>query len=206
MNDTATALALALGGAWTSGINVYATIAVLGLADAMGAIVLPPELQVLAHPAIITLAIVLYLVEFLADKIPLVDSAWDAVHTFIRVPAGALLAAAALGPTSPTLKLAAYLLGGSVALSAHGAKASVRVALNTSPEPFSNWAASLGEDVLVLTGLWLVFHHPWAMVTFVVVFVAGVAYLAPRIWRALRAMFRRAARWLSGSPPQAVSP
>lgn len=138
MNDTIATLTLALGSAFTAGINLYATIAALGLAAAAGAIQLPQELQVLAHPAVIAVALALYVVEFFADKAPYVDSAWDAVHTFIRVPAGAILAARALGPVSPPLELVAALAGGSVALAAHATKASTRLAINASPEPISN--------------------------------------------------------------------
>jgi hypothetical protein len=206
MNDPIASLSLALGAAWTAGINLYATVAVLGLAAAAGAIDLPPDLQVLAHPAVITVALVLYVVEFFADKVPVLDSAWDAVHTFIRVPAGALLAVRALGPVSPPVELAAALVGGSVTLSAHAAKASARLAINTSPEPVSTWIASVGEDVIALAGLWMIFHHPWLMVALVVAFVATVAWLAPRVWRGLRALFRRAARWMRGSPPAAPVP
>ncbi len=189
MNDTVTALGLALGSAFTAGINLYATIAALGLAAAAGAIQLPPELQVLAHPAVITVALALYVVEFFADKAPYVDSAWDAIHTFIRVPAGAILAARALGPVSPPLELVAALAGGSVALAAHASKASARLAINTSPEPVSNWIASFAEDVVTLAGIWMIFHHPLVMIGFVVVFVAVVVWMAPKVWRGLRSLF-----------------
>ena len=191
MNDTIAVLGLALGSAFTAGINLYATVAALGLAAAAGAIQLPPELQVLAHPAVIAVALALYVVEFFADKAPYVDSAWDAVHTFIRVPAGAILAARALGPMSPPLELVAALAGGSVALAAHATKASTRLAINTSPEPISNWIASFAEDVAALVGVWMIFNHPLVMLGFVAVFVAVVAWMAPKVWRGLRSLFRR---------------
>lgn len=191
MNDVIAALSLALGAAFTAGLNLYATIAVLGLAGATGAISLPPELQVLAHPAVITLALVLYVVEFCVDKVPYVDSAWDAVHTFIRVPAGAILAARAFGPVSPPLELAAVLAGGGVALATHATKATTRLALNASPEPVSNWIASVAEDVIALVGLWLVFHHPLVMLTLIAGFVIAVAWMAPKVWRGLRTLLRR---------------
>ena len=143
-------LSLAMGAAWTSGINLYATIAALGIAGSAGMIQLPPDLQILTHPLVIGIACVMYAVEFFADKVPLVDSGWDVLHTFIRVPAGAILAARAMGDTSPALELAALLAGGTVALAAHGTKATVRLAINTSPEPFSNWVASVSEDVAAL--------------------------------------------------------
>jgi hypothetical protein len=190
MNDTIAALGLALGSAFTAGINLYATIAALGLAAAAGAIQLPPELQVLAHPAVIAVALTLYVVEFFADKAPYVDSAWDAFHTFIRVPAGALLAARALAPVSPPLELVAALMGGSVALAAHATKATTRLAINTSPEPFTNWIASFSEDVIALVGVWMIFHHPLVMLAFVLVFVGAVVWMAPKVWRGLRSLFR----------------
>ncbi|MCC6763260.1 MAG: DUF4126 domain-containing protein [Deltaproteobacteria bacterium] len=191
MNDTIAALGLALGTAFTAGLNLYATVAALGLAAQAGAIQLPPDLQVLAHPGVITLALVLYVVEFFADKVPYVDSAWDAVHTFIRVPAGAILAARAFGPVSPPLELAAVLAGGSMALAAHATKATTRLALNASPEPFSNWVASVAEDATALVGVWLVFNHPLLMLGFLAAFVIGVAWMAPKVWRGLRSLFRR---------------
>ena len=206
MNDPITTLGLAFGTAWTAGINLYATIAALGLAAAAGAIQLPPELQVLAHPAVIAVALVLYLIEFFADKVPILDSAWDALHTFIRVPAGALLAARAMGPVSPPLELVALLLGGSVALASHAAKASTRIAINASPEPVSNWIASVAEDVLALVGVWLALRHPLLMLTFVVLFVAIVIWAAPRVWRGLRTVFRRVGSWLSGAPTSPATP
>jgi len=191
MHDTIGVLGLALGTAFTAGINLYATVATLGLAARAGAIQLPPDLQVLAHPAVITIALVLYVVEFFADKTPYLDSAWDAVHTFIRVPAGAILAARALGPVSPPLELAAVLAGGGVSFAAHATKATTRLAINASPEPFSNWIASLAEDVVALVGIWMVFNHPLAMLGFVAVFVIAAAWMAPKIWRGLRRLFRR---------------
>jgi hypothetical protein len=201
MNDTITTLSLALGTAWTSGINLYATVAALGLASASGMIQLPPDLQVLAQPTVIAVALVLYCVEFFADKTPYVDSAWDAVHTFIRVPAGAVLAARAVGQVDPAIELAAFMAGGGIALSAHAAKATARLAINASPEPFSNWIASLSEDVITLVGIWMIFNHPLLMLGLVIAFVALVVWMAPRVWRAMAALFRRAQRWLAGSPP-----
>ncbi len=190
MNDTIAALGLALGSAFTAGINLYATVATLGLAAAVGAIDLPPDLQVLAHPAVIAVALTLYVVEFFADKTPYVDTAWDAVHTFIRVPAGAILAARALGPVSPPLELIAVLAGGGVAFAAHAGKATTRLAINTSPEPVSNWIASLVEDVATLAAIWLMFNHPLVMLGLVVLCVGAVVWLAPKVWRALRGLFK----------------
>ena len=143
------ALSLAMGTAWTSGINLYATVAALGIAHHAQLIQLPPDLQVLGHPAVIAVACTMYVIEFFADKVPYVDSGWDLLHTFIRVPAGAILAARSLGEMNPALELAALLAGGSVALAAHATKATARLAINASPEPFSNWAASVTEDIAV---------------------------------------------------------
>jgi len=160
----------------------------------------PAELQVLAHPAVISIALVLYVVEFFADKTPYLDSLWDAVHTFIRVPAGAILAARAFGPVSPPLELVALLAGGGVALAAHATKASARIALNASPEPFTNWVTSVLEDVAVLVGIWMIFNHPFVMLTFVAVFVLAVAWMAPKVWRGLRRLFRRVGSGSDGEP------
>ena len=184
-------LGLAMGTAWTAGINLYATVAVLGIAHAAGWMVLPPGLEVLADPLVITIAMVLYFVEFFADKVPIVDSGWDAIHTFIRVPAGALLAAGALGPMNPALEVAAALAGGSVALAAHGTKATTRLAINASPEPFSNWAASLTEDAVAIGGVWLALNHPVFMLTAVALFLVAAAILIPKIIRALATLFRK---------------
>lgn len=189
--DALQQLGLAMGTAWTSGINLYATVATLGIAHAAGLVDLPPGLEVLAHPAVITIAVMMYFVEFFADKVPYVDSGWDAVHTFVRVPAGALLAARALGPTDPALEVVAALAGGSVALAAHGTKATTRLAINASPEPFSNWAASIAEDLMVFVGVWAAIQHPYLMLTLVVVFLALAIYLVPKILRALRLLFQK---------------
>jgi hypothetical protein len=176
-------LSLALGTAWTSGINVYATVAALGIAGRAGMIQLPPELQVLTDPLVIGLACLMYVIEFVADKVPYVDNGWDIVHTFIRVPAGAILAARSLGTVNPALELAALLAGGGVALAAHGTKATLRLAINVSPEPFSNWLASIGEDLAVLGGLWLAFNHPLIMLVLIVGFLALAAWLIPKLFR-----------------------
>lgn len=192
MHDAIGTLGLALGSAFTAGINLYATIAALGIAGAVGAIQLPPELQVLQHPAVITVAVLLYVVEFVADKTPYLDSIWDAVHTFIRVPAGAILAARAVGgDVSPPIELAAILAGGGVAFAAHAAKATTRLALNASPEPFSNWIASVAEDFTALFVIWLIFAHPLAVLCALAMFVVGVVWMAPKIWRGLRRLFQR---------------
>src|SRR5215207_8979574 len=145
-------LSLALGSAWTSGINLYATVTVLGLLQKFGATKLPGGLDVLDNWWIIGVAGGLYIIEFVADKIPYVDSVWDVVHTFIRVPAGAAVAYAATNQLDPSISVIATLLGGGLALSSHGTKAALRATANLSPEPFSNWILSLVEDVIAIVG------------------------------------------------------
>ena len=183
-------LSLAMGTAWTSGLNLYATIATLGLAGSAGMIQLPPDLQILTDPLVIGVACVMYFIEFFADKVPYVDNGWDVLHTFIRIPAGALLAARAVGSVNPAVELAALLAGGTVALAAHGTKATVRLAVNVSPEPFSNWVASVGEDLTVLGGIWLIFHHPALMLALVIGFTALSAWLIPKLYRLARRGFQ----------------
>jgi len=194
-------LSLAMGVAWTSGLNLYATIATLGLAGSAGMIQLPPDLQILTSPLVIGIACVMYFIEFFADKVPYVDNGWDVLHTFIRVPAGALLAARAVGSMDPALELAALLAGGTVTLAAHGTKASVRLAVNISPEPFSNWFVSVGEDLAVLGGIWLIFHHPLVMIVLVVGFTALAAWLIPRLYRLARRGFQALRARLRGERP-----
>ncbi len=199
-------LSLALGTAWTSGINLYATIAALGIAGRMEMIQLPPGLQILTDPLVIGMACVMYAIEFFADKVPYVDNAWDILHTFIRVPAGAILAARSLGTVNPALELAALLAGGGVALAAHGTKATLRLAINVSPEPFSNWLASISEDFAVLGGIWLVFNHPLIMLVLVLAFLALAAWLIPKLFRLARRGFQALrARLRRKEPPQPVA-
>ncbi|MGE0684808.1 MAG: DUF4126 domain-containing protein [Candidatus Binatia bacterium] len=198
-------LSLAMGTAWTAGINLYATIAALGIAGSAGMIQLPPDLQILSHPLVIGVACIMYVVEFFADKVPLVDSGWDVLHTFIRVPAGAILAARAMGDKSPALELAALLAGGTVALAAHGTKATVRLAINASPEPFSNWVASMSEDVVALGGIWLIFHHPILMLGLVVGFTALAVWLVPRLFRLAKRGFQVLRDRFQGNRPNGAS-
>lgn len=176
-------IALTMGVAWASGINLYAAILVLGILGSTGNITLPPELVILSDPLIIAAAGVMYVIEFFADKIPGVDNGWDTIHTFIRIPLGALLAAAAVGEVNPAVAIAAALLGGGLAASTHAAKAGSRVLINTSPEPVTNWITSLGEDILVIAGLWTALHYPLVFVIFLVVFLILLVWLLPKIWR-----------------------
>jgi hypothetical protein len=194
-------LALTMGVGWASGINLYAAVCVLGLAGATGNIDLPPGLQMLQDPLVIGAAGVMYFVEFFADKTPGVDTGWDTLHTFIRIPAGALLAAGAVGEVTPALEVAAGILGGSMATASHLTKASSRALINTSPEPVSNWAASLGEDVMVLAGLWTMLNHPLVFLILMAIFLALVIWLLPKMWRLLKAIFSRLARWLGLAEP-----
>lgn len=203
---TIEALSLAMGTAWTSGINLYATVAALGIARQMELIQLPQNLEVLAHPAVIAIACIMYFIEFFADKVPYLDSGWDALHTFIRVPAGAILAARALGDMNPALELAAMLAGGSIALAAHGAKATTRLAINASPEPFTNWTASVTEDVAVLGGIWMIFNHPIVMIVLVVAFIGLGVWIVPKIIRMAKRGFQALRDRMRGAKPDQTAP
>ena len=184
-------LGLVLGTGFSSGLNLYATVATLGLLQRFGVIHLPPSLQGLSHPAILTLSLVLYLVEFLADKVPYLDTVWDAVHTFIRPPAAAILAYAAAGTAPAEWRWAAALLAGGVALTSHGTKASTRAAVNTTPEPFSNWALSIGEDALAVWLSWMASSHPLATIIVVAALTALSIFLLTRLFRFARRAFER---------------
>ncbi len=190
MNPVET-LGLALGAGFSSGLNLYATIATLGLLERFGVIHLPPSLQVLSHPAILGIAIALYAIEFLADKIPYVDTVWDAIHTIIRPPAAALLAYSAAVSAPPAWRWGAALLAGGVALTSHGTKASARAAVNTSPEPFSNWTLSFGEDVLAVWLTWMAGVHPLATIVVVVFLLALAGFLLFHLFRFLRQAVQR---------------
>jgi Domain of unknown function (DUF4126) len=204
--DALQSLSLALGTAWASGINLYATIAALGIAGRTEMIQLPPELQVLTHPAVIAVACIMYVIEFFADKVPYVDSGWDVLHTFIRIPAGAILAARSLGPMNPALEVVALLGGGAVALAAHGTKATARLAINASPEPFSNWITSITEDFAVLGGIWMIFNHPIVMIILVLAFLATVVWLVPKLFRMAKRGFQALRNRLRGVKPDHPAP
>jgi hypothetical protein len=184
-------LGLALGAGFSSGLNLYATIATLGLLQRYGIIHLPASLQVLAHPWILGIALALYAIEFFADKIPYVDTIWDAVHTLIRPPAAALLAYSATVTAPPEWRWGAALLAGGVALTSHGTKASTRAAVNTSPEPFSNWLLSLGEDALAVWLTWMATVHPTATIVVVAFLILLAGYLLFHLFRFLRRSIRR---------------
>jgi len=184
-------LGLALGAGFSSGLNLYATVATLGLLQRLGVLHLPQSLQVLSHPWVLGIAIALYLIEFFADKFPYLDTIWDAVHTFIRPPAAALLAFAAAGGAAPEWRWAAALLAGGVALTAHGTKASARSAVNTSPEPFSNWFLSFGEDILAVWLTWMATAHPLATTIIVAALVVLSAFLLYHLFRFARRALQR---------------
>lgn len=183
-------IALTMGVGWASGINLYATVLMLGMLNNMGHITLPEELQVVGDPLVLMAAGSMYFVEFFADKIPGVDTGWDTLHTFIRIPAGAALAASAVGDMAPAVEIAAALVGGSLAAGSHAAKAGSRVMINTSPEPVTNWTASISEDLLVLGGLWAALNHPIWFLVGLVVFILLLIWLLPKIWRGVKKVFR----------------
>lgn len=183
-------IALTLGVSWASGINLYAAMAMLGMLGATGNMDLPAGLEILSDPMVIGAAVMMYAVEFFADKIPGVDSGWDALHTFIRIPAGAVLAAGAVGEIGPAAQLAAAIVGGSLAATSHATKMGTRALINTSPEPLTNWTASLAEDVAVLGGLWIALNQPLIFIGLLVVVVLLMIWLLPKIWRGIRRVFR----------------
>jgi hypothetical protein len=184
-------LSLALGAGFSSGLNLYATVATLGLLQRFGVLHLPESLQILSHPWVLGIALALYVIEFFADKIPYVDTIWDAVHTFIRPPAAALLAYAAAGGAAAEWRWGAALLAGSVALTSHGTKASARAAVNASPEPFSNWVLSFGEDLLAVWLTWMAAAHPVATTIIVVALVALSVFLLYHLFRFARRALQR---------------
>ncbi len=184
LDQISTTLALTMGLAWASGINLYATLFTLGYLANTGNIDLPPDLQIVANPMVMGAAGVMYFIEFFADKMPGVDTGWDAMHTFIRIPAGAMLAAGAIGDLNPAVELAAAIMGGSLAAGSHATKAGTRVLINTSPEPFSNWFASVVEDVAVIGGVWACINHPVLFLIALVFFILMMIWLLPRYGQA----------------------
>ncbi len=184
--DTVQIIALTMGTAWASGINLYAAIFMLGLMGTTGNVVLPAELEVVTDPLVMSVAGLMYCVEFFADKTPGVDTAWDTLHTFIRIPAGAILAMGAVGDTSTAMELSAFLVGGSIAAGTHATKAGARVLINTSPEPFTNWTASISEDLLVIGGLWVALHHPEIFLVGLAIFICLMIWLLPKLWRGIK--------------------
>jgi hypothetical protein len=190
-------MALAGGLAWASGIRLYAAVFIAGLLGRLGYVHLPVGLTMLQDDWVIGVSAALMVGEFLADKVPAFDSVWDAVHTFIRIPAGMLLAWGVFKDSGQGMQLAAALLGGAISSGTHLTKAGTRALINTSPEPFSNWGASLVEDVSLLGGLYLVWTHPAIFLLLLVLFFAFAIWLLPKVFRGLAALWRR----LRGAPP-----
>jgi hypothetical protein len=203
--DTLQLVALAAVLGWASGLRLYAVLFIVGAAGYLGLVDLPGGLKVLMHPFVLAASGFMCFVEFFADKVPGVDSLWDIVHTFIRVPAGAALAAGVFGDSSSATMLAAAIIGGTLAAGSHVAKTGSRAVINTSPEPFSNWTASFGEEVAVGTLLWLAFAHPIVALAVLAVLVAVTIWLIPKVWRMLRGIRTRVSGWFSqpnaGNPP-----
>ena len=189
--DLLTQSALAAGLAWGSGLRLYAVLFLCGSLQRLGYVQLPGELTLLAHDWVLVASGVMLVGEFIADKVPAFDSAWDALHTFIRIPGGMLLAWGAFAEQGPAAQLAAGIVGGAITSSAHFTKAGTRALINHSPEPFSNWFASFSEEGLLLMGLWLAFQHPVLFLLLLVLFVLLMLWLLPRLWRALRWSYRQ---------------
>jgi len=203
--DWFSTLSLAFGSAWTSGINLYATVTVLGLLQKFGFAKLPGGLDVLDNWWIIGVAAALYAIEFFADKIPYVDSIWDVIHTFIRVPAGLIVAYAATADLDPSITIPAALIGGGLALSSHGTKAAVRVGANLSPEPVSNWVLSLVEDVIAFIGTLLAVFSPVLIAIVLAIFVIFFLWFFPKVLRAMRKLFSGIAALLRGEGLRAAA-
>jgi hypothetical protein len=191
--DTWQLIALAATLGWASGVRLYAVLFIVGGLGYLGWIGLPGGLEVLAHPYVLAASGFMFAVEFFADKIPGVDSVWDFVHTFVRIPAGAALAASVFGDASAAVSFAAAILGGTLAAGSHFTKAGSRMVINTSPEPLSNWAASFTEDLAVGVMLYLAWTYPWAALAALVLLIAFAAWLLPKVWRMVRRLMSRLA-------------
>ena len=184
--DLISNIALAGGLGWASGLRLYLTVFAVGLLAKFGYVHLPASLHILSNPIVLSVAGVLCVIEFLADKIPYVDSAWDSIQTFIRIPAGALLAMGAINASDPAVATIAALLGGSLAGATHATKAGSRAMINTSPEPASNVAASFTEEGMLVTGGWLVFAHPAVFIGLLCAFIVMMFWLLPKLWRGIK--------------------
>ncbi len=189
--DLLQSTALATGLAWASGFRLYAAVLLLGLLGRYEVVTLPSGLALLQDDWVLWVSGVLAVGEFLADKIPAFDSVWDALHTFVRIPAGSLLAWGVFHDATPAVQLAAGLLGGVITSGTHLTKAGTRAIINTSPEPFTNWGASVGEDLTLLGGLYLIWNYPLAFLALLALFLLLAVWLLPKLWRALRRVWRR---------------
>jgi uncharacterized membrane protein len=195
---------LAAALAWASGIRLYAVLFIIGLAHKFDWMPLPTELQLLSHTWVLLATGLMLFMEFFADKLPAIDSAWDAVHTFVRIPAGALLAAGIIAPhDGPAWALVAGLLGGTITAGTHLTKAGGRALINTSPEPVSNWSASFLEDGLVIFGLWLAWTHPMMFALLLLLFFLIIAWLLPKLWRGIKRLMTRIAEVFGKVPARA---
>lgn len=197
-------ISLSMGAAWASGINLYATVFVLGILGATGNLVLPQNLEILSDPVVLWAAGFMYCVEFFADKTPGVDTGWDAIHTFIRIPAGVMIAAGAVGDVNPSLALAAGILGGGLATGSHLTKSGSRLLINTSPEPFSNWIASVLEDVAVIGGILAALHYPILFLILLIGFICLIVWLLPKIWRGIKMLFAKIKSFFNKDAPRQI--
>jgi hypothetical protein len=189
-------VALAAGLAWASGLRLYLVLFLAGLLAHLGYLQLPESLVLLKHPLVMAASGTMLLAECVADKVPGFDSLWDTLQTFVRIPAGAALAALSLGVADPAAMLAAGLVGGTITAGTALTKAGGRLAINTSPEPFTNWAASFGEDAMVIGGFWLMLQHPAIFLGVLALFLLLLVWLLPKLWRFLRAMIGRISTFL----------
>jgi len=207
--DTLQLVALAAALGWASGIRLYAVLFIVGAIGYLGWFELPAHLRVLAHPLVLSASGFMVFVEFFADKIPGIDTLWDLAHTLVRIPAGAALAAGVFGDSPPAWTLAAAIVGGTLAAGSHFTKAGARMAINTSPEPFSNWAASFGEDLLVGVLLYLALAHPIALFLVLALLLALTVWLLPKLWRFVRSIVPRVLHWFGyaeGAPAASSQP
>ena len=196
--DAISTLALASGLSWASGLRLYLTVFAVGMMAKFGVITLPDSLAILTHPGVIAASCLLSVIEFLADKIHYIDSVWDSIHTFIRIPAGALLAMGAMNTSDPAIVAIAGLLGGSLAGATHITKAGSRALINTSPEPVTNIATSFGEESALITGGWLVFAHPMVFLGALVLFILIMIWLIPKVWRGIKSVLGNIGRVTRG--------
>jgi hypothetical protein len=197
--DTVQTIALVAGIAWASGINLYITILILGLLGHYEYIGLPAQLNILSEPMVMIAAGIMCLTEFVVDKIPGIDSLWDALHTFIRIPAGALLSMLAVAGTDPALELTALILGGTLAAGTHTSKSATRLMMQSSPEPISNWTASIAEDFLVVAGIWTALSQPWIFLAMLTLFICIMIWLLPKLLSALKHTLRVLKDLIAGS-------
>jgi hypothetical protein len=203
--ETITMIALpsiALAGvlSWASGFRLYAALFIAGMLERFHVVALPSRLEILAHTPVLVATGALLVVEFLVDKVPAVDSAWDSVQAFVRVPLGGLLAWGVFANASPEIQTVAAILGGALAAGTHVAKAGTRAVVNTSPEPLSNWGLSFSEDGLLLLGMWLAFRHPLVFLVLLLLFVLLLVWLIPKLWRGVMALGRGFRRLFARDP------